>query len=551
MSVAQRTAAQRLQTSKQTIPHFYLQTSFNAAAIVARRQAAEPRQLAWDAFFVLAVAKAIGRFERFRCRLDGERLVPADSDAIGVAIDTEDGLFVIPVAAPGGKTVAEISDEIRRGAERLRSGDPEARRIHPALMTVTNLGMCNVESFVPIINPPEAAILGVGKVLPTPVVHGNGELGVQHRGTLTLSVDHRVASGKYAAEFLGAIVNGIGGDVDEHTAGITSTPIPAERLAAYGRDQLLALYERMVLIREFEDGVKFLFLEGTMPGTIHQCQGQEATAVGVCAALRAGRLHHLHVPRPRPCAGQGAVGAGTARRAVRRRRPAAAGARAAACTWATWPRGWSPGSPSSAEASRWRPAWRWPSRCSGPTGSWPVSSATGPWPKARSTKGVNMAAIWNLPVVFACENNLYGASTHVSKVMRDTNIARRVSSYGIRSAAGGRQRRAGGPRGGPGRGRRLPGRPRPGAPGTADLPPHRPLAPRSVPLPAQGRTRGVGGQRSDSCVWPTCSRGRASSTRPAWRRSRPASWTSSTQAVARARNAPLPTRRRSDHRVLV
>src|SRR6476660_4928640 len=52
------------------------------------------------------------------------------------------------------------------------------------------------------------------------------------------------------------------------------------------REFLLGLYERMVLIREFEEGVKFLFLEGSMPGTIHQCQGQEATAVGVCAALR-------------------------------------------------------------------------------------------------------------------------------------------------------------------------------------------------------------------------------------------------------------------------
>jgi len=47
-------------------------------------------------------------------------------------------------------------------------------------------------------------------------------------------------------------------------------------------------------------------------------------------------------------------------------------------------------------------------------------------------EGVNMAAVWNLPVVFVCENNLYGASTHLSKVMRDTNIARRVGSYGIR-----------------------------------------------------------------------------------------------------------------------
>ena len=53
----------------------------------------------------------------------------------------------------------------------------------------------------------------------------------------------------------------------------------------YPRDFLLSLYRRMILIRQFEDRVKSLFLEGIMPGTIHQCQGQEATAVGVCAAL--------------------------------------------------------------------------------------------------------------------------------------------------------------------------------------------------------------------------------------------------------------------------
>src|SRR3954447_7256394 len=56
-------------------------------------------------------------------------------------------------------------------------------------------------------------------------------------------------------------------------------------MATRSAEFLLELYERMVLIREFEDTVKFLFLEGAMPGTIHQCQGQEATAVGVCSAL--------------------------------------------------------------------------------------------------------------------------------------------------------------------------------------------------------------------------------------------------------------------------
>ena len=76
---------------------------------------------------------------------------------------------------------------------------------------------------------------------------------------------------------------------------------------------LLDLYERMVTIREFEDGIKFLFLEGRMPGTIHQCQGQEATAVGVCAALGQRRLYHLDLPRPRPRVGQGPQRAGIAR----------------------------------------------------------------------------------------------------------------------------------------------------------------------------------------------------------------------------------------------
>ena len=110
-------------------------------------------------------------------------------------------------------------------------------------------------------------------------------------------------------------------------------------------------------------------------------------------------------------------------------------------------------------------------------------------------EGVNMAAIWNLPVIFVCENNLYGASTHVSKVMRDTHIARRVgSSYGIRAeqvdgndvlavyeaaksavdAVSGRQRT--------------------GLPGIAHLSLDRPLPARPVPLSAQGGTRSVGRQ---------------------------------------------------------
>jgi pyruvate dehydrogenase E2 component (dihydrolipoamide acetyltransferase) len=205
LSVAERTAGKRLQESKQTIPHFYLQTSVNAAAMIARRKAARPAKVAWDAFFVLAVAKNIAKFERFCCRLDGERLTPVETDAIGVAVDIGGELYVIPVAAPTTKTVEWISEEIREGVKRLRN-EPGSRRTQPALMTVTNLGGCNVEGFIPIISPPEPAILGVGRVAATPVVHADGQIGVEHRCTITLCVDHRISSGKYAGEFLGAIV---------------------------------------------------------------------------------------------------------------------------------------------------------------------------------------------------------------------------------------------------------------------------------------------------------------------------------------------------------
>jgi pyruvate dehydrogenase E2 component (dihydrolipoamide acetyltransferase) len=206
LTLAQRVAGKRLQESKQTIPHFYLQTSVNAAAMVARRKAAEPARLAWDAFFVQAVAKAIARFDRFRCRLEGEQLVPAETDAIGVAVDVENELYVIPIAAPATKTVEQISAEIRHGVQQLRANDAEAKKIRPALMTVTNLGVANVEGFIPVINPPEPAILGIGRVMPTPVARDDGSLCVQQRCALTLCVDHRVCSGRYAAGFLDAIV---------------------------------------------------------------------------------------------------------------------------------------------------------------------------------------------------------------------------------------------------------------------------------------------------------------------------------------------------------
>lgn len=202
-------------------------------------------------------------------------------------------------------------------------------------------------------------------------------------------------------------------------------------LGAYDRAFLLGLFERMTAIRQFEEGIKFLFLEGIMPGTIHQCQGQEATAVGVCAALRPddfitstfrGHGHALAKGLSMQELLDELFGATTG----------CCKGKGGSMHVGNMAKGMIPGIAIVA-------------------GGIPVAAGMALAFKMQNTdrvaacffgdgavaegafhEGVNMAAIWNLPVVFVCENNLYGASTHVSKVMRDTNIARRAENYGIR-----------------------------------------------------------------------------------------------------------------------
>jgi TPP-dependent pyruvate/acetoin dehydrogenase alpha subunit/pyruvate/2-oxoglutarate/acetoin dehydrogenase E1 component len=193
----------------------------------------------------------------------------------------------------------------------------------------------------------------------------------------------------------------------------------------------LDLYERMVLIREFEDTVKFLFLEGTMPGTIHQCQGQEATAVGVCAALRPSdwitstfrghghalakglspqeMMDELFGAESGCCKGRGgSMHMGNMAKGMVPGIAIVGGGIPLATGMAL------------AFKMRMEPH--------------VVACFFGDGAVAEGAfhEGVNMAAIWNLPVIFVCENNLYGASTHVELVMKNSRISDRAASYGFR-----------------------------------------------------------------------------------------------------------------------
>jgi pyruvate dehydrogenase E2 component (dihydrolipoamide acetyltransferase) len=138
-------------------------------------------------------------------RFDGERLIQGTADSIGVAADIDDTLYVIAVENPLSQTVEQISQQISEKVERIRQGDPSAKRRSATALTVTNLGSENIESFMAIIDPGEAAILAIGRVMPV-VQPQDDQIIIQRRVNLSLSVDHRVANGKYAAGFLSQIV---------------------------------------------------------------------------------------------------------------------------------------------------------------------------------------------------------------------------------------------------------------------------------------------------------------------------------------------------------
>jgi pyruvate dehydrogenase E2 component (dihydrolipoamide acetyltransferase) len=120
---------------------------------------------------------------------------------IGFAVDTERGLLVPVVRDTARKNLQQIGSELRQMVERARNGRSLPDDLSGGTFTITNLGMYDVEGFTPIINLPECAILGVGKIIPKPVYIGDA-LVRREMMTLSLVFDHRLVDGAPAARFL-------------------------------------------------------------------------------------------------------------------------------------------------------------------------------------------------------------------------------------------------------------------------------------------------------------------------------------------------------------
>jgi pyruvate dehydrogenase E2 component (dihydrolipoamide acetyltransferase) len=201
--------AQRLTQSVTTIPQIRLTMTANMsqprAMLTAMRAAGLPK-LSYTHLILRAVAAALRAYPRMNSLWinDGPRLRPLQRADVGLAIASEDNLLVATIPEPDWTTLTQLVRSTDEAIERGRRGMLSQIDLKPAAITVSNLGMYGVDDFEAIVDPSQTAILAVGRVAEQVVVIDGG-IRVAPLMNLSLTVDHRVADGALAAQFLNRI----------------------------------------------------------------------------------------------------------------------------------------------------------------------------------------------------------------------------------------------------------------------------------------------------------------------------------------------------------
>jgi pyruvate dehydrogenase E2 component (dihydrolipoamide acetyltransferase) len=194
--------ARRMLESLQGMAQLTLSSDANVTALVKQRELLKSQfDLTYTDLLVKAAALALRKHPRLNARIAGQEIHLLPDVHIGVAVALDDGLIVPVVRNADRKGLKTIAEENRELAERARSGKLGPAEVSGGTFTVTNLGTFGIDSFTPIINPPEAAILGVGRIVER-IARRDADLVWQQMMTLSLTFDHRVVDGAPAAAFL-------------------------------------------------------------------------------------------------------------------------------------------------------------------------------------------------------------------------------------------------------------------------------------------------------------------------------------------------------------
>lgn len=193
--------AKAMSLSKSTIPHVYFSTDVDATEMIEARKTSD-RKISYNAIIIAKITECLKQFPDLASRYSDEGMIRADLINIGLAV-AKDKDLIVPVIRQSivEKGVEQIEDEIKRLVDAVGSGQIKEEDISSGVFTLSNLGAYGIDSFTAVINPPEAAILAVAAIKDRAVAE-NGAVVIKKMFTMTLSVDHRMVSGVYAAGFL-------------------------------------------------------------------------------------------------------------------------------------------------------------------------------------------------------------------------------------------------------------------------------------------------------------------------------------------------------------
>ena len=203
----QQVIARRMVEAKATVPHFQVQTEVvvdDLLSLRAQLKATAERPPSVNDFIVKAAALALREFPLANGSYKDDAFELHDHVNVGVAVAADGSLIVPTVVDADTRSVGAIANEVRRLAAAVRDGSITPAELSGATFTVSNLGMYGMTAITPVINAPQAAILGVGAARQI-LARVDGEIVERQLMTLTLSCDHRILYGAEASEFLSRI----------------------------------------------------------------------------------------------------------------------------------------------------------------------------------------------------------------------------------------------------------------------------------------------------------------------------------------------------------
>ena len=211
-----KVVAKRMMESLTTTAQLTLNTTANAAGILAMRKKvknADPAlglgKITLNDLVCFAVSRTLPKYPVFNAHLEDGVLTEFEQVHLGFACDTPRGLLVPVIRSAQALGLKAFSDEAKRLAGGAIEGSLSPEFLSGGTFTVSNIGSFGIETFTPVINLPQTAILGVGAITPRPAVAADGTIGVEQRLNLSLTIDHQVIDGADGARFLRDLVAAI------------------------------------------------------------------------------------------------------------------------------------------------------------------------------------------------------------------------------------------------------------------------------------------------------------------------------------------------------